>query len=170
MAWGYGSDHLSWGVVVSVFIQVALFVMLVSGSFRQRTLRRSPWLLVVLAAAVVLNQALLELLSPSFGVGITSGALTLFVVIPLSVLNAVLVAVRSATRGARAPLFLPFLFVVTYWVWRVVSFARPATYQEPPLGVEAGASSSALQGSTPSAERHLMVRKRGVGVFVTLGS
>jgi hypothetical protein len=125
MAWGYGSDELPWGLWFSLFFQVALLVWLLTPGFHRLTLRSRTWTVVGWALGVVANQALLQLLSPTLGVGVTSGILTLFVLIPVCLTNGLLLVLRTATRDgvlARLPLLLPLLCGGGFWAWRLLSF------------------------------------------------
>lgn len=125
MAWGYGSDELSWGLWCSLFVQVILTVWLLTPGYCRLTFRCRTWYVVAAAMGVVANQALLQALSPTFGVGVTSGLLTLFVLVPLCLVNGLLLLFRTATEPgatARLPLLLPLLSVIAYWAWRVLSF------------------------------------------------
>jgi hypothetical protein len=125
MAWGYGSDELPWGLWFSLFIQVFLAAWLLTPGYYRLTFRCRTWSVVGGAMGVVANQALLQALSPTFGVGVTSGFLTLFVLVPLCLANGLLLLFRTATRdgvSARLPLLLPLLSVVGFWAWRILSF------------------------------------------------
>jgi hypothetical protein len=125
MAWGYGSDPLSMGLCLCLLLQGGVLLWLLGSSFRGIAADRSAWTLAFGGVGVVLVMAGLLLASPSFGVGVTSGLLTLFVLIPASVANGILFAWRGwpsrAPNATRWPLLLPLVCDLVYWSREVLA-------------------------------------------------
>lgn len=120
MAFGYGSDDVGVGLVLSLLLLVGLLVWLLSSGFRRWAAESSAWVLAFGGAGGV---AVLAGLNEFAGRGMTSGLLVLFLVIPLSLLNCVLLAWRGwvSRRPHRPgwPLLLPLLLDLLFWSCRM---------------------------------------------------
>lgn len=120
MAWGYGPNEISAALFFSLLTQAALFVLLVSGTFRKLSRHWSPIRLCFSGMlAISGSTALYNVLWPVLGVGVTTGLVTLGVTLPATVLNSIILTARTVThrptRSPVLPLLMPLPVNVGYW-------------------------------------------------------
>jgi len=96
MAFGYGSDNVSPALFLCLFTQIPLFLLLVTRGYPALTGAWSSALCAVFGmVATTASSALYTAMFPLFGIGWTSGIITLFVIIPLTILNSAIFTVRA---------------------------------------------------------------------------
>jgi hypothetical protein len=125
MAWGYGSDSLSPGLFLALVTQAGLFLLLVGPAIRRlASVWSSVRLTLAASAAITGSTACYQALFPVLGIGVTSGLLTLFVTLPLTLINGALFSVRAFRNQApawRSALVFAVIPVdIAYWAWLLV--------------------------------------------------
>jgi hypothetical protein len=122
MAWGYGSDSLSPGLFLALVTQAGLFLLLVGPAIRRlASVWSSVRLTLAAAAAITGSTACYQALFPVLRIGVTSGLLTLFVTLPLTLINSAMFSVRAFRNQAPARhsalVFAVIPVNIAYWAW-----------------------------------------------------
>jgi hypothetical protein len=121
MAWGYiHDDGTQLGFWLALVMQVLLFATFVSPKLRQLQRLWSPLKLTAIAVLTVTGSTLVfHALFPVFrGGSLTAALLTLLVVLPISLVNSVVFAVRLAIGPARSLLGLFVIAInLVFWAW-----------------------------------------------------
>lgn len=122
MAWGYGSDSISPGLFLALVTQAGLFLLLIGPAIRRLTsLWSSLRLTLAGTAAITGSTAFYQALFPVLRIGVTSGLLTLFVTLPLTLINSALFSVRAfrnqAPASRSALVFAVVPVNIAYWAW-----------------------------------------------------